>query len=270
MKTLSRFVLLPRHVVASTIFLSRLPLWRLFPQNEQDFRFSAQAFPIAGWFIAAIPLALGFGLYALGLPGPLSALVLLAAMAATTGALHEDGLADVVDGFWGGHTPARKLEIMRDSAVGTYGVLALFFVTIGRFLTIVYLFDLPLIWAAPAYGAVASLSRFAILIPWAFLPPARSATDMSGGDKPAAGLSARFGRPDRLSLLMGAVWAVPAFATLAWLNPLSLLFGALALFAIMLMAKQHIGGQTGDVLGATQQLVELGLLFGLCIAMSGP
>ena len=110
---------------SSILFLSRLPVSYSAQTTLPDFRKSARCFAFAGMLIA-IPTALVLWVASLsGLPALVAALLGVATMMFVTGALHEDGLADTLDGFWGGHSKQRKLEIMRDSAIGTYGVLGL-------------------------------------------------------------------------------------------------------------------------------------------------
>jgi adenosylcobinamide-GDP ribazoletransferase len=268
MKELDHLKALPGHTAASTAFLSRLPVWRVYPQQGMSFRDGAHTFALAGGLIAVLPVTLGLLASNIGAPPALAALVLLGAMMTTTGALHEDGLADVADGFWGGHTVERKLAIMRDSAIGTYGVLALLVVTAMRWTALTALFAWSWDMVALTYIAVASLSRFAILLPWRYLPAVRPAeSDEVENGKSSAGLSARYGGPDDQSVIMGAIWASPAFFFLLWVSMPSIIIGGLAIAAIAHIARRHIGGHTGDVLGATQQLVEVGLLFGLALAM---
>jgi len=86
---------------------------------------AAWAYPLAGLVVGALAGLVAQVALWLGLPPSIAALLALAAMIAITGALHEDGLADSADGLWGGWDRARRLEIMKDSRIGTYGVLAL-------------------------------------------------------------------------------------------------------------------------------------------------
>ena len=110
-----------RRILAATLesvqFLSRYPVCRFAKLSEKpNFAQSAFAFPLAGAFIGVLPAILVWLLGLAGLSPQVMALVLLASTILITGALHEDGLADVADGFWGGHTLERKLAIMRDSS----------------------------------------------------------------------------------------------------------------------------------------------------------
>ena len=170
----------------------------------------------------------------------------LAALVVMTGALHEDGLADVADGFWGGFARVRRLEIMRDSRIGSYGVLALILSLGLRGAALIAMADA----LAVALLASAVISRAAIVWIMAALPHARD-----------NGLSVSTGRPPpgtvRLALLFAALIAV---LLIGW-GALWVLLGAVAAtLGCAAIARAKIGGQTGDVLGATQQITEIAAL----------
>ncbi|MFD0915533.1 adenosylcobinamide-GDP ribazoletransferase [Pseudahrensia aquimaris] len=264
---------------SSTTFLSRLPTWRLKSEEEAsslpNFQRSAHAFPLAG-IVIALPAVIVFWLTSLaGLPATISALLTVVALMFTTGALHEDGLADVADGFWGGHTLERKLEIMRDSAIGTYGVLAL----VASFgLRAACIAALAMVRTPEEVAmlviAVASLSRAAMVWPWVLLPAVRPAQSdgLISGIKEAGGLSVRYGEPDRQTGLWTLIFCAPALLLLLSATGLvgainAVLIGALFVTGGMLVARRHVGGHTGDVLGAVQQMCEIGLYIGLLIAI---
>jgi len=118
----------PVDMLVAGALLTRLPL----PYAPADaFARQAQAtwaYPVIGALLALLAALVWSIAAALGLPQPIVAVLTLASIALMTGALHEDGLADMFDGLWGGHEPARRLEIMKDSAIGSYGVLALIIV----------------------------------------------------------------------------------------------------------------------------------------------
>jgi adenosylcobinamide-GDP ribazoletransferase len=175
-------------------------------------------------------------------------------MICTTGALHEDGLADVADGFGGGRTREDKLRIMRDSRIGSYGALALVLALLARAGALVALADPSDVLAAlVAAGAV---SRAALPAVMAISPQAR-----------ADGLAAAAGRPHPLRAAAAAlVAALLAILLLGQAAPAALLAGAGGALAVALLARRQIGGYTGDVLGAAQQLGEIGVLLGAVAA----
>jgi adenosylcobinamide-GDP ribazoletransferase len=248
-------------------FYSRLPVPRLpgepDPHATPDFRRVPRMLPVAG-VILALPAALvliaakGLGL------GPFLAATLAVTVAAlVTGALHEDGLADLADGFGGGTTRERRLEIMRDSRIGSYGGVALVLSLALRIGALATLLDRTgAVSTAVALVLAASLSRVAALAPMVLLAPARP-----------GGASAAVGRPSKASVgiaggigLALALLGLPAGLPLAGLvlMPLLALTASLVLSGI---ARAKIGGQTGDVIGACQQIAEIAALLGLILAV---
>ena len=166
-----------------------------------------------------------------------------------TGCLHEDGLADTADGFGGGTTREQKLEIMRDSHIGVYGVAAL---TIALFLRVGVLASLPsahaVVWALIASHAAARATMPALML---LLPPARS-----------DGLSHDAGRPPAEGVAIGAVLAFLIVAVS--LHPghalLALILLAVVVAVLAWLSANQIEGQTGDVLGALEQTSEIAVL----------
>jgi adenosylcobinamide-GDP ribazoletransferase len=193
----------------------------------------------------------GMAVASAGLPGGLAAAATLAVSMALTGALHEDGLADCCDGFWGGRDRARRLEIMRDSRVGTYGVLALVLSVLARWVLLeLALSQGNLLGAAVVAGVTSRVPMVALA--WRLIP-AREDGLSRGVGRPS-------GRAAAVAMGMGAL-------ALATQGPAHAVFAAgLAVAAAALVAataRAKIGGQTGDVLGAAQQLTEIVVLAAL-------
>jgi adenosylcobinamide-GDP ribazoletransferase len=235
------------------VFLTVLPI-RLRPA-DLGFGVShgVRAFPVAGIAVGA-GAAVVFTLADLaGLASLIAAFLALAAAALLSGGLHEDGLADTVDGLSGGRTRERSLAIMRDSAIGAHGALALVLATGLRASAISYT-GVTLDTACALIGA-AIASRTAIVPVMYLLPPARP-----------DGASARAGTPHRSraadSVAIGTLLTALALAPV--LQPLTILLvivGAGVGAAVpALLAQRRLGGQTGDVLGAVQQCAEIGFL----------
>ncbi|MEO0668711.1 MAG: adenosylcobinamide-GDP ribazoletransferase [Pseudomonadota bacterium] len=230
-------------VPAAFVLLTRLPLP---PLPDHAFAHGARAvwaYPLVGLVLGGIVAVLSLVLSGLGLPAMLAAGLVLAALVMLTGAMHEDGLADTGDGLWGGQTPARRLDIMKDSRIGTYGVLALVLSTGLRWLGYAEVSVAELV-------AALVLSRAAMPALMAALPHAR--TD---------GLSRSVGRPG-----MGPVAIALGLAALIGIGltgggaVVALLVGTGAALLMALLARAKIGGQTGDILGATQIMVEIAVL----------
>ncbi|MBP2300213.1 adenosylcobinamide-GDP ribazoletransferase [Azospirillum picis] len=207
-------------------------------------------FPLVG---ALVGLAGGAALAlagALALPPLAGALLALAATAWLTGALHEDGAADVADGFGGGRDLARKLEIMRDSRVGSYGVLALVF-SVG--IRAAALAALPVPAGVAALVAAGALSRCGLATLARALPPARR-----------DGLAAAQGRPATSTTLLSLALGIAAAAIALKAAALPAMLAAMAaVLAVAALARRQIGGHTGDVFGAAQQVAEAAVLLTL-------
>lgn len=229
---------------AALALLTRLPA--PFAAHDRGAA-AAWAWPLAGLAAGGLAAVVAGLAHWAGLgPGPQAALALVA-LALVTGGLHHDGLADFADGVWGGRDPARRLEIMRDSRVGSYGVLALVLVPVLGWSALVQIAEKGLL--APALLIGAAGSRAAMAGVMAALPPAR--TD---------GLSRLTGRPGLPTVLLAlGVGALPTvlLAPSALLPVLLVSAGLAALVARI--ARKALGGQTGDVLGATQMIAETGL-----------
>ncbi|EFL90443.1 adenosylcobinamide-GDP ribazoletransferase [Ahrensia sp. R2A130] len=268
---------LPADTLASLRFLSRLPV----PYSENtplpDFQKQAHTFPLAGIIIAAPATILASISIWLGLQPLVVAIIAIATTIIITGALHEDGLADVADGFWGGHTIARKLEIMRDSSIGTYGTLALILcLSLTAALMAQTLSAMSSTQFAISLITSASLSRAAMLWPWVSIDNARPTSSQNKSQrKDEAGLSARFGMPDhgtmRATFVISLAPALLLAATFGIQTTLIVLIAAsLGTLAMTKLAHHHIGGHTGDILGATQQIAHLGFWIALAATTQAP
>ena len=206
---------------------------------------TVRAFPLVGALLgiaAGLAFALATGL---GLPVLVAGVIAIALLALATGALHEDGLADMVDGFGGGHNIEKKLAIMRDSRIGAYGVIALVLVLAAKVGALADLDDIGVVMSSLICAAAASRAAMPAMMRW--LPPALS-----------DGLGASAGRPAAEHVWTGIIIAaILAVLLLTWSGVVALLIAAFSAFAVGFLARRQIGGHTGDVLGATQQISEL-------------
>ncbi len=245
-------------------FFTRMPV-RASAGAPFDLNRVAWAAPVAGaavGLVGALALALTG---AVGLPHLMRAGLATAAVVAATGALHEDGLADVADGFGGGATRALKLDIMRDSRIGAYGAIALTLALILRVAALAAALDDGFWRASASLVAVAALSRAGALTPLALLAPARAdGAGAAAGRLDNGALAAAWGSALVIALLLGLVFFGLAHAVAA-----ALASGAGAL-AMVGLARRAIGGQTGDVAGAAQQLAEIAAWCGLLIGQAAP
>ena len=209
---------------------------------------SAWAWPLAGALVGVMAALAGWIALGLGLPVGLAAGLALTTQIVATGAMHEDGLADCADGFWGGHDSDQRLEIMRDSRIGTYGVIAICLSILLRWSMLAALFSAGAI-VGPIIAA-AALSRVPLVALMCWLKPART-----------GGLSASVGRPEPETLVLAA--AVALLLALLFTGFAALPAAAIAAligWGVARVALAKIQGQTGDVLGASQQLAEIGIL----------
>ena len=240
-------------------FWSRLPVPALPGEPTThampDFAVATRMLPLAGLVIAlpaSLMLALGVGL---GLPPFVAATLAVAALALTTGGLHEDGLADTADGLGGGATVERRLEIMKDSRIGSYGGLALIVSVLVRVGALATIADQSAWLAVAALLVSAAVSRAAGLLPLILLPPARA---------DGAGQAAAAPHGDALWAMAGSaalIALLPMFAGASLGRIIVALIAASAAAWIMVpLARKMIGGQTGDIAGAAQQLAEMAML----------
>jgi adenosylcobinamide-GDP ribazoletransferase len=248
-------------------FYSRLPVPSLpgedDPHRVPDFTTLPRVLPLAALVIGLPSALVLLGAGALGMGGLLSAALAVTTAIVATGAMAEDGLSDVADGFGGGHTAERRLEIMADSRVGAYGAAAMVMSLLIRVIALGNLVDFFNFRAgAAALLAAAVLSRVAGLMPLVFLPSARP-----------GGKSASVGRPNAMTIAIALILALvigSALLAIGGFHPRGLaLAGILSLLSalpMMALSERMIGGQTGDVAGATQQVAEIVFLITLFVA----
>jgi adenosylcobinamide-GDP ribazoletransferase len=233
----------------SLAFCTRLPLVRSASGEGTDISRASWAFPLAGVVVGAIGALvywLADGLY---LDPILSGILAVAATLLITGALHEDGLGDTADGFGASASRERKLDIMRDSEIGAYGTCALilsFMLRAGALVSLAEPVLVALALIAAHAGARATLPAFMRLVP----------------NARRDGLSASAGTPPQRSAVIAAL--IGLITILLCLGFGATLIAGTLLAAVMgLMAWlciRQIGGQTGDVLGALEQVSEILIL----------
>jgi adenosylcobinamide-GDP ribazoletransferase len=263
----------PGWLVATAIcirFYSHLPVPRLPGEGDihalPDFRLVPRAVPLAALAIA-LPAALvmaGAGIA--GLHPMLAAALGVTGLVIVTGAFHEDGLGDSADGLFGGHTPERRLEIMKDSRVGSFGAVAI---------------ALALLLRVTALGSIAGagggLAAAAVLLVAAMASRAAGVGLLaSEGPARAGGAAAAVGRPTfaTAGVALGLSAAIGCALTLLSRLPpaglaLAFVLAALATLGLARLARRLIGGQTGDIVGAAQQIAEIAVYLGFALALGG-
>ncbi len=239
------------------MLLTRLPVGRLGGAGRPDLARSVWAFPVVGIVVGLLGGLAYWVPHRLHVPSFLSAAWVYVAILAATGAFHEDGLADSADGFGGGGTRQRKLEIMRDSRIGTYGAVALGLSLLIRIGAVAALEQPHPVLVALVAAAVAG--RAGIIVPLLLLPPAR-----------ADGMAAGLRDIPRWSTMLGLGLAG---VVLLVLLPIGSAF-SVAIAALVVsggvagLARRQIGGHSGDVLGAVEVIVECVTLTVLAAAPS--
>lgn len=235
-------------------FFTRIPCTRWTGMNEDDLNHAARYFPLVGIIVGGVA-ALTWWLAQHALPQELAVIASMVATIWLTGAFHEDGLSDTMDGLGGGWHKEQMLTIMKDSRIGSYGAVALLMALLTKFQTLVHLSPL-LIPAVLVAGH--ALSRFAAVL----LIYTQSYVRETGKAKPLAQqistgevlLAALFGLIP-LVLLPSSLWLALLGVGVVWLW-----------FSRKL--KKLLGGYTGDCLGAMQQLCELAFYIGILACSS--
>lgn len=237
-----------RDLQIATAFLTRLPVGA---QDGGALAPAARCFPIVGLGLGLLGGVVYAVAQGLSLPPLLAAVLAVGAVVIATGALHEDGLADTADGLGGGRDRAQKLAIMRDSRIGSYGVIALILTLALRIGAIAALAQSDAVVAA-LIAAHAGSRAFVAAVMWRE-PLARS-----------DGLAAGAGRPSRRAMLWAAGIGTLATLLLTGVDAI-LAIGAGAVVALFIawIARRQIGGVTGDILGAVQQGSEAAMLLAL-------
>ncbi|CAN5506352.1 adenosylcobinamide-GDP ribazoletransferase [soil metagenome] len=237
-------------------FLTRLPVPSFADFQPDWITRAARYFSLVGILVGALSALV---LLAAGQlwSGALPALLAVAVGVLITGGFHEDGLADTADGLGGGQTPARRLEIMKDSRVGTYGVLALGLVLAIK---VAALATLPLATAALALIAAHGAGRTAAV---AVMVLDRHVSDPASAKyKPA---------PDGvrpLELLLAAMLGLWPLVLLGLPGLVGAVAGGSLALVLAVTARRLIGGHTGDVLGAVEQACALGVLLGVAAVVA--
>lgn len=236
-------------ILAAFMLLTRIPInWEKVSSEAPDLKRAMWAYPIVGLAVGGFAAGVYVAAVNIGIPSAVSIIFALAASILITGAFHEDGLADVADGFGGGLTREKKLEIMRDSRIGTYGGLALIMAVALKGASLWHLAPPQLI---KALIVSATVSRSMIIVTALVLPPARKNS-----------LATEAGKPS----IYASIAAITLAGTTSYFlagTEVSLILAASSFMVTLLfcwIAHRQVQGYSGDILGATQQLAEIAVL----------
>ncbi|MCU4674648.1 adenosylcobinamide-GDP ribazoletransferase [Catenovulum sp. 2E275] len=230
-------------------FFSRIPSPVTIDFSAQNLSRANRYFALVGWILGGL-VALVFSIANLVFSDAISLWLAMAASLLLTGCFHEDGLADMADGFGGGYTLEKKLNIMKDSRLGTYGASILIFALAGKFLLLAELlnYQLNAIWLYLPFAYALSRTVAASLI----FDMQYQSEDLTSKSKPLAN------QQSLTELMILIVSILPAIFWLAT-EPLFAVIICMILFRWCFKAylQRQIQGYTGDCLGAAQQIAEL-------------
>jgi adenosylcobinamide-GDP ribazoletransferase len=237
-----------RQLLIAVQFLTRLPVPRSLMVSEEDISRAAAFFPAVGVVIGGIG-ALLYAILRPLVPAQTCVLAVLIYSALITGAFHEDGLADSLDGFGGGWSREEKLSIMRDSRIGTFGALGLIFLVLVKY-NLLSLLEWGQIWRWLIFAHTAS--RWTVLPLCMWLPYAR--------EQGQGGLVAR--RIGWSAAVIATLTLLAVSLLLPWrVGILALVMTVAVVVASGIYYRLRLSGITGDCLGATNQLTEVALYF---------
>ena len=242
------------NIWAAMIFFTRLPLWRIHQPPHESYRSVVEHWPLAGWITGAVMAAtLYFG--SMFLPYPVAIIMAVSSRILLTGALHEDGLCDFFDGFGGGGgNKARILEIMKDSRIGTYGVLG---IVLYIALLAAALYSMPpkiaafTILAADPYAKMIA-GQIIMMMPYARTEEESKAKTVYRKMNVTASLSLA-----AQGLLPLAAYTYIMYVHIDW--QLLVFTPCIVMYFLYLMIWNKLKGYTGDCCGALFLLVELSI-----------
>lgn len=232
-------------------FFTRIPVSDRIPHSAEGLNHSARYFPAVG-IIVGTTSAIAFSIATYAFPVPVAVLIAMACSIYLTGGFHEDGLSDMADGLGGGWSKTRILEIMKDSRVGSYGVIAICMALLGKF---VLLDAFNPIWIPVLLIAAHTFSRYCAVLIMTGMAYVRE--DAQSKSKP---LATRLSRNAFLvATLLGLMplLLLPVSAAVS-----GVLGGFLSTIWLGRKLQKWLGGYTGDCLGAAQQLSELAFYLG--------
>lgn len=236
---------------AALIFFTRLPFWRIYQPPQSSYKAVVEFWPLAGWLTGGI-MASALYLGSMAFPWPVAVVLAIVVRLLVTGALHEDGLADFFDGFGGGADRDRILAIMKDSHIGTYGVigLILYILLLGATLCC-----MPLRIAAIAVLAADPFAKLVSCSLVTMLPYARNEEEAKNKT-----VYRKISVPAAIGL---ALQGLLPMLLMLWLTSIEWYFVMVVPYMVMcflyLLIRRKLGGYTGDCCGAVCLLVELSI-----------
>ncbi len=241
---------------ASFIFFTRLPFWRLHEPPRECFKAVVEHWPLVGWLTGGL-MALTLWGVSQYMPYPIAVLAAIVVRLLVTGALHEDGLADFLDGFGGGNDRERILAIMKDSHIGTYGVIGLviyFLLLAAALCSMTPTLAAVTIFAADPFAKMVA-SELVMMMPYARREDEAKARMVYRKIDVKAGISLAV---QGLLPIAGFIW----LTGIAW--ELLFFIPCIVMYFLYLLIWRRIRGYTGDCCGAVCLLVELTVILVVC------
>lgn len=245
-----------KNIAAVLVFFTRLPFWRLkaFQIPSEYFGQVINYWAVVGWLTGGA-MAVILWLSAQILPYSVAVIIALLSRLLITGALHEDGLADFLDGFGGGNSKERVLAIMKDSHIGTYGVIGLIFYFL-LFYGLLSVIPLHMAWAVIIVAD--PLCKFISSQVSRFLPYARTVETSKSGTV--------YKKMSYKSLIISCFFGLMPLVFIPHIKYLwAIIFPVIVFASLILLMKKKIGGYTGDCCGAIFLLCELSFYIGIVI-----
>lgn len=245
------------NIIAAFIFFTRLPFWRLWEVPTASFKHVVPYWPFVGWLTGGI-MAGVLWLTALFLPFPVAIILAIISRLLVTGALHEDGLADFLDGFGGGTDRERILAIMKDSHIGSYGVIGLILYFL---LSWTLLMSMPLTLTCLTIAAGDAWTKFISSQLINYLPYARKVEESKA--------KVIYNRMSFKELLFAFICGIlPLVLLLPMKYWIAGLLPIATVVLLCLLMKRKLKGYTGDCCGATFLICEISFYIGVSILLS--
>ncbi len=251
------------NIWAALIFFTRLPFWRLYQPPKESYQAVVEYWPLAGWITGGLTAGALYGL-SLIMPLSLAVVLVLAFRLLLTGALHEDGLADFLDGFGGGGSDRQRiLMIMKDSHIGTFGVLGLTVYAIALWTALSHMSSLM---AALSIAAADPFSKMVTAQLTQMMPYARTVREAK-----AKTVYRKMDWKAGVGLTIQGLLPMGAFL---WLTQLPwefvIFLPCLVMYFLYLLIWRRLHGYTGDCCGAVCLLVELAVYIVVCALAQSP
>lgn len=247
-----------KSLAAALTLFTRLPLWKWIDIPAEAYSSTVVFWPLTGWITGGLTACFFLCLSYL-IPTLPALIIAIIAQLCFTGALHEDGLADFCDGFGGGRDKESVLSIMKDSHIGTYGVIGLicYYLLLVSLLSSLSPFMIALtIFAADPFSKFCA-SQIINLLPYARKEGAKNKISYQKMTVPHFAIN----------FLSGALPLIPLLVYFPNAS-IAVIFPVLSIILLILYMKHRIGGYTGDCCGASFVICEVSMILGVVLSLA--